>query len=98
MLALVSHQGVPPEHWLVSVAEHSTQAPLTQAGYGAWALQSEFAEQAPHTWPAHTGEVVGQSDAAAHATHSPTDVSQTAVAPVHAASFDAEHCPQRPSA
>jgi len=77
-------------------AAHATQAPALQTGVAA--PHSASTAQARHACvaPSQTGVPPPQSATATHETQTPSFVSQSAVAPVHAVALVAEHAPQAP--
>jgi hypothetical protein len=77
-------------------AAQATQAPALQTGIAA--PHSASTAQARHACvaPSQTGVPPPQSADATHETQTPSKVSQSAVAPVHAVAFVAEHAPQAP--
>ena len=77
-------------------AAQATHAPALQTGVAP--PHSASAAHARHVCvaPSQTGVPAAQSADATQDTQSPSFVSQSAVAPVHAVAFVTEHAPQAP--
>jgi hypothetical protein len=95
--APVKQTGVPPEHWVVLVAEHwPHEPPGWQAGVAP--PHSVSPAHARHTCVAvlHTGVLPPHCAFDVHGTHVAVGVKQTGVAPVHLVALVAEHWPHEP--